>query len=140
MTGVVDEITAYRNAVAVQTKSQYANKLLRFPVPVQDLQAVYLKYPEMRTELLLDELTQHSVVVDKLLGRPMCGRVWHNYSQKNKEVFNLATLLITVKWPQLFERIKINAKGIQLSAMAEKEYQRTAYISYVSLALTARVI
>ena len=75
----------------------------------------------MRTELLLDELTQHSVVVvDKLLGRPMCGRVWHNYSQKNKEVFNLATLLITVKWPQLFERIKINAKGIQLSAMAEK--------------------
>ena len=75
----------------------------------------------MRTELLLDELTQHSVVeVDKLLGRPMCGRVWHNYSQKNKEVFNLVTLLITVKWPQLFERIKINAKGIQLSAMAEK--------------------
>ena len=121
MTGVVDEITAYHNAVAVQTKSQYADKLLRFPVPVQDLQAVYLKYPEMRTELLLDELTQHSVVVvDKLLGRPMCGRVWHNYSQKNKEVFNLATLLITVKWPQLFERIKINAKGIQLSAMAEK--------------------
>ena len=121
MTGVVDEITAYHNAVAVQTKSQYANKLLRFPVPVQDLQAVYLKYSEMRTELLLDELTQHSVVVvDKLLGRPMCGRVWHNYSQKNKEVFNLATLLITVKWPQLFERIKINAKGIQLSAMAEK--------------------
>ena len=121
MTGVVDEITAYHNAVAVQTKSQYANKLLRFPVPVQDLQAVYLKYPEMRTELLLDELTQHSVVVvDKLLGRPMCGRVWHNYSQKNKEVFNLVTLLITVKWPQLFERIKINAKGIQLSAMAEK--------------------
>lgn len=53
MTGVVDEITAYHNAVAVQTKSQYANKLLRFPVPVQDLQAVYLKYPEMRTELLL---------------------------------------------------------------------------------------
>ena len=50
------------------------------------------------------------------------------------------TLLITVKWPQLFERIKTNAKGIQLSAMAEKEYQRTAYISYVSLALTARVI
>ena len=121
MTGVVYEITAYHNAVAVETKSQYANKLLRFPVPVQDLQAVYLKYPEMRTELLLDELTQHSVVVvDKLLGRPMCGRVWHNYSQKNKEVFNLATLLITVKWPQLFERIKINAKGIQLSAMAEK--------------------
>ena len=121
MTGVVDEITAYRNAVAVQTKSQYANKLLRFPVPVQDLQAVYLKYPDMRTELLLDELTQHSVVVvDKRLGRPMCGRVWYNYSQKNKEVFNLATLLITVKWPQLFERIKINAKGIQLSAMAEK--------------------
>jgi hypothetical protein len=121
MIGVVDEITAYPNAVAVQTKSQYANKLLRFPVPVQDLQAVYLKYPEMRTELLLDELTQHSVVVvDKLLGRPMCGRVWYNYSQKNKEVFNLATLLITVKWPQLFERIKINAKGIQLSAMAEK--------------------
>ena len=76
---------------------------------MQDLQAVYLKYPEMRTELLLDELTQHSVVVDKLLGRPMCGRVWHNYSQKNKEVFNLATLLITVKWPQLFERIKIYA-------------------------------
>ena len=75
----------------------------------------------MRTELLLDELTQHSVVVvDKLLSRPMCGRVWYNYSQKNKEVFNLATLLITVKWPQLFERIKINAKGIQLSAMAEK--------------------
>ena len=106
MTGVVDEITAYHNAVAVQTKSQYANKPLRFPVPVQDLQAVYLKYPEMRTELLLDELTQHSVVVDKLLGRPMCGRVWHNYSQKNKEVFNLATLLITVKWSQLFERIK----------------------------------
>ena len=98
MTGVVDEITAYHNAVAVQTKSQYADKLLRFPVPVQDLQAVYLKYPEMRTELLLDELTQHSVVVvDKLLGRPMCGRVWYNYSQKNKEVFNLATLLITVK-------------------------------------------
>ena len=63
MTGVVDEITAYHNAVAVQTKSQYANKPLRFPVPVQDLQAVYLKYPEMRTELLLDELTQHSVVV-----------------------------------------------------------------------------
>ena len=120
MTGVVDEITAYPNAVAVQTKSQYANKLLRFPVPVQDLQAVYLKYPEMRTELLLDELTQHSVVVDKLLSRPMCGRVWHNYGQKNKEVFNLVTLLITVKWPQLFERIKINAKGIQLSAMAEK--------------------
>lgn len=121
MTGVVDEITAYHNAVAVQTKSQYANKPLRFPVPVQDLQAVYLKYPEMRTELLLDELTQHSVVVvDKLLGRPMCGRVWYNYSQKNKEVFNLATLLITVKWPQLFERIKTNAKGIQLSAMAEK--------------------
>ena len=121
MTGVVDEITAYPNAVAVQTKSQYADKLLRFPVPVQDLQAVYLKYPEMRTELLLDELTQHSVVVvDKLLGRPMCGRVWYNYSQKNKEVFNLATLLITVKWPQLFERIKANAKGIQLSAMAEK--------------------
>ena len=59
MTGVVDEITAYHNAVAVQTKSQYANKLLRFPVPVQDLQAVYLRYPEMRTELLLDELTQH---------------------------------------------------------------------------------
>lgn len=107
MTGVVDEITAYHNAVAVQTKSQYANKLLRFPVPVQDLQAVYLKYPEMRTELLLDELTQHSVVVDKLLGRPMCGRVWHNYGQKNKEVFNLATLLITVKWSQLFERIKL---------------------------------
>ena len=121
MTGVVDEITAYHNAVAVQTKSQYANKPLRFPVPVQDLQAVYLKYPEMRTELLLDELTQHSVVVvDKLLGRPMRGRVWYNYSQKNKEVFNLATLLITVKWPQLFERIKTNAKGIQLSAMAEK--------------------
>ena len=121
MTGVVDEITAYHNAVAVQTKSQYADKLLRFPVPVQDLQAVYLKYPEMRTELLLDELTQHSVVVvDKLLGRPMYGRVWYNYSQKNKEVFNLATLLITVKWPQLFERIKANAKGIQLSAMAEK--------------------
>ena len=120
MTGVVDEITAYPNAVAVQTKSQYANKLLRFPVPVQDLQAVYLKYSEMRTKLLPDELTQHSVVVDKLLGRPMCGRVWYNYSQKNKEVFNLATLLITVKWPQLFERIKINAKGIQLSAMAEK--------------------
>ena len=121
MTGVVDEITAYHNAVAVQTKSQYANKLLRFPVPVQDLQAVYLKYPEMRTELLLDELTQHSVVVvDKLLGKPMCGRVWHNYGQKNKEVFNLVTLIITVKWPQLFERIKINAKGIQLSAMAEK--------------------
>ena len=121
MTGVVDEITAYPNAVAVQTKSQYANKPLHFPVPVQDLQAVYLKYPEMRTELLLDELTQHSVVVvDKLLGRPMCGRVWYNYSQKNKEVFNLATLLITVKWPQLFERIKANAKGIQLSAMAEK--------------------
>ena len=140
MTGVVDEITAYPNAVAVQTKSQYANKLLRFPVPVQDLQAVYLKYPEMRTELLLDELTQHSVVVDKLLSRPMCGRVWHNYGQKNKEVFNLVTLLITVKWSQLFERIKINAKGIQLSAMAEKEYQRTAYISYVSLALIARVI
>ena len=112
MTGVVDEITAYHNAVAVQTKSQYANKLLRFPVPVQDLQAVYLRYPEMRTELLLDELTQHSVVVDKLLGRPMCGRVWHNYGQKNKEVFNLVTLLITVKWPQLFERIKINTKGI----------------------------
>ena len=120
MTGVVYEITAYHNAVAVETKSQYANKLLRFPVPVQDLQTVYLKYPEMRTELLLDELTQHSVVVDKLLGRPMCGRVWHNYGQKNKEIFNLVTLLITVKWPQLFERIKINAKGIQLSAMAEK--------------------
>lgn len=46
MTGVVYEITAYHNAVAVETKSQYANKLLRFPVPVQDLQAVYLKYPE----------------------------------------------------------------------------------------------
>lgn len=35
MTGVVDEITAYHNAVAVQTKSQYANKPLRFPVPVR---------------------------------------------------------------------------------------------------------
>jgi hypothetical protein len=82
----------------------------------------YFRGEFFATMLILQrgDLTQHSVVVDKLLGRPMCGRVWHNYGQKNKEVFNLATLLITVKWPQLFERIKINAKGIQLSAMAEK--------------------